>query len=44
VMIDSLDGLEVAALPEGGEVLDYAESWRGSIDRAPDAAATRVAT
>ncbi len=42
VMIDSLDGLEVAALPEGGEVSDYAESWRGSIDRAPDAAASRV--
>jgi len=37
VMIDSFDGLDVAALPEGGEVTTYAESWRRSIERAPDA-------
>ena len=37
VMIDSLDGLDIAALPEGVELAGYAESWRASIERAPDA-------
>lgn len=39
VMIDTFDGLDVADLPEGGEVTSYAQSWRGSIDSAPDAQA-----
>jgi hypothetical protein len=36
-MIDSLDGLDIPALPEGVELPGYAESWRASIERAPDA-------
>jgi homogentisate 1,2-dioxygenase len=37
VMIDTFDALDIADLPEGGEVTAYAESWRGAIDMAPDA-------
>ncbi|MGE0797417.1 MAG: homogentisate 1,2-dioxygenase [Lautropia sp.] len=40
VMVDALDALEVAALPEGCELSGYAESWKDSIKFAPDAACT----
>jgi homogentisate 1,2-dioxygenase len=39
IMIDTFDGLKVADLPEGGELTTYGESWRGSIQVAPDATA-----
>ncbi len=37
VMVDTLDPLEVAELPPGCELKDYAESWKASIKYAPDA-------
>ena len=37
VMIDALDPLEIEPLPAGAEVAGYAETWRASIARAPDA-------
>jgi homogentisate 1,2-dioxygenase len=37
IMIDTFQSVEIADLPKGGEVETYAQSWRGSIDYAPDA-------
>lgn len=37
VMIDTFDGLDVADMPQGGEIIEYAHSWRGAIALAPDA-------
>lgn len=37
VMVDALDRLEVHPLPDGAEVKGYADTWRASIERAPDA-------
>ncbi len=37
VMIDTRDALDVGDLPAGVEWGGYVDSWRGSLDRAPDA-------
>jgi homogentisate 1,2-dioxygenase len=33
VMMDTRDALEVAALPDGVEWLDYVNSWKGYLDK-----------
>ncbi len=39
IAIDAADPLQVEPLPEGCELIDYAQSWRGSLAYAPDAPA-----
>ena len=37
IAIDAMDPLEVADLPEGCEVMDYAQTWHQTVEFAPDA-------